>query len=116
LLGRGPGYHTKDPFFRFWFRYVADNRSRLERHRTTGSFPPSPHFTASGSTGLPSLTADRIFYPNFYRCLPPLNGELMALHPLQEQAFTHVSVRVADHPSKLVMRVRFPSSAPCSSW
>ena len=47
MLGRGPGYHTKDPFFRFWFRYVADNGSRLEPHRTTGRFPPSPHFTAS---------------------------------------------------------------------
>ncbi|MBO0802134.1 MAG: ATP-binding protein [Nocardiopsaceae bacterium] len=29
-----PGYHIEDPFFRFWFRYVAGNRSRLERHRT----------------------------------------------------------------------------------
>lgn len=28
-----PGYHIEDPFFRFWFRYVAGNRSRLERHR-----------------------------------------------------------------------------------
>jgi AAA+ ATPase superfamily predicted ATPase len=31
-----PGYHIEDPFFRFWFRYVAGNRSRLERHRVTG--------------------------------------------------------------------------------
>ncbi len=30
-----PGYHIEDPFFRFWFRYVAGNRSRLERHRVT---------------------------------------------------------------------------------
>lgn len=28
-----PGYDIEDPFFRFWFRYVAGNRSRLERHR-----------------------------------------------------------------------------------
>lgn len=28
-----PGYHIEDPFFRFWFRYVAGNRSRLERFR-----------------------------------------------------------------------------------
>ncbi|MGD0240712.1 MAG: ATP-binding protein [Streptosporangiaceae bacterium] len=28
-----PGYHIEDPFFRFWFRYVAGNRSRLERYR-----------------------------------------------------------------------------------
>jgi predicted nucleic acid-binding protein len=65
-----PGYHTKNPFFRYWFRYVADNRSRLARHRTTGKFPPSLHFTASGSTGLPSFTAGRIFYPNLYPCRP----------------------------------------------
>ncbi len=25
------GYHVSDPYFRFWFRYVAPNRSRLER-------------------------------------------------------------------------------------
>ncbi|MHB8296746.1 MAG: ATP-binding protein [Acidimicrobiales bacterium] len=25
------GYHVSDPYFRFWFRYVAGNRSRLER-------------------------------------------------------------------------------------
>jgi hypothetical protein len=25
------GYHVADPYFRFWFRYVAGNRSRLER-------------------------------------------------------------------------------------
>jgi AAA+ ATPase superfamily predicted ATPase len=25
------GYQVSDPFFRFWFRYVAGNRSRLER-------------------------------------------------------------------------------------
>ena len=30
-----PGYHIEDPFFWFWFRYVAGNRSRLERHRVT---------------------------------------------------------------------------------
>src|SRR5579875_2042222 len=30
-----PGYHIEDPFFRFWFRYVAVNRSRLERRRTS---------------------------------------------------------------------------------
>jgi uncharacterized protein len=27
------GYHIADPYFRFWFRYVASNRSRLERYR-----------------------------------------------------------------------------------
>lgn len=29
-----PGYHVADPYFRFWFRYIAGNRSRLERGRT----------------------------------------------------------------------------------
>jgi hypothetical protein len=28
------GYRIADPFFRFWFRYVFPNRSRLERGRT----------------------------------------------------------------------------------
>ncbi len=29
------GYHVSDPYFRFWFRYLAGNRSRLERRRVT---------------------------------------------------------------------------------
>jgi len=28
-----PSYQLSDPYFRFWFRYVASNRSRLERGR-----------------------------------------------------------------------------------
>jgi AAA+ ATPase superfamily predicted ATPase len=28
-----PSYQLTDPYFRFWFRYVASNRSRLERGR-----------------------------------------------------------------------------------
>lgn len=31
---RRTGYDVADPYFRFWFRYVASNRSRLERGRT----------------------------------------------------------------------------------
>jgi hypothetical protein len=37
-----PGYHIEDPFFRFWFRYVAGNRSRLERHRVAEDVTGAP--------------------------------------------------------------------------
>jgi AAA+ ATPase superfamily predicted ATPase len=33
--GRG-GYEISDPYFRFWFRYLAPNRSRLESGRVEG--------------------------------------------------------------------------------
>lgn len=33
------GYEISDPYFRFWFRYVAGNRSRLERGRVQEVLP-----------------------------------------------------------------------------
>jgi len=34
FVARRSSYRLRDPFFRFWFRYVWPNRSRLERGRT----------------------------------------------------------------------------------
>ena len=68
------------------FSQQAPRRHRAATALDHGWFPPSLHFTASGSTRLPSFTAGRFFYK--FLPDPPLTEGLLALHPLREGAFT----------------------------
>jgi len=59
----------------------------------------------------PRFADGQDFLPKFLP-RPPRKKAPPTLVPLQGRASSGMSVRVADHPSKLVMWVRFPSSAP----